>query len=359
MLVNRKEFIEEIKDVINAAGKGAQNPDNILSFSSAKDKHFVSTSNDVISIIRKSKVEFTENFSVRLEELYNVLKNISADEVQLFYNGTSLSIQTNSSTTYIKTVPSINYFAQNVVVGGAWNKLPDDFFVKADLCAKTVAKDAFISELLKYVYVDKNTMVGADGNQLFCATLSGDVNKLFISGACIKDLAKLNLTHYVVRDGWIQFCKDSNLLYAVRTISNEERYPFIVTKEDYSEAELSRRSSLMVENIIKVEGTEMELSDKKEMLKALESCLAFTKNEKDNVLSIHITNDKLVLEGSGAYGSHTQHFPISSDREFSFKIHPYILASVLRGTSSKITVSDNALYIVSEFGTHVISLIKG
>jgi hypothetical protein len=277
----------------------------------------------------------------------------------LFYNGTSLEVSTETSNTYVKTVPSINYFAQNVVVGGSWSKLPDDFFTKAELCSKVVAKDAFISEFLKYIYVDQNIMVGADGNQLFYAELNGTVEKLFLSGACVKDLSKIKPTHYVVRDGWIQFCKDSNLLYAVRTIHNSERYPFIVTKSDYSEDELQRRVSLMVENIIKVKGVEMEFTNKSEMLKAVESCLAFTKNEKDNILSIHITTDKLVIEGSGAYGSHTQRFPISSDREFSFKIHPYILSSVLRGDCSKVNVSDNALYIVSEFGTHVISLIKG
>lgn len=359
MLVNKKQFIEEIKDVINAAGKGAQNPDNSLSFSKAKDRHFISTSNDFISIIRKSSIAFEDNFSVRLEELYNVLKNVSADEVELNYTGSSLSLETATSTTHVKTLPTINYFAQNVVIGGEWNKLPSDFFEKAELCSKVVAKDAFISELLKYVYVDGNTMVGADGNQLFHAKLNGEVNKLFLHGAYVKELAKLKLTHYVVRDGWIQFCKDSNLLYAVRTIHDSERYPFIVTKSDYSEEELSRRASLMVENIIKVKGTEMEFSDKKEMLKAVESCLAFTKNEKDNILSIHITNDTLIIEGSGAYGSHSQRFPITSDREFSFKIHPYILASVLRGDCSKVSVNDNALYIVSDFGTHVISLIKG
>lgn len=355
MQIERTKLLKDLATCMPALSLGNTNPNNYFSVIYRNGKTFICTTNEEAAVMLPIDYELPI-MRVRGSELFLSLKSITSDKVNLELADT-LIISTEDSvtcveisleeTTLFDTIPEVN----------DWKNLPTDFMEKLVTASRCTAKDSSISVKFMYVYAAEDRMIGSDGMQFIYSTLENDVDKMFIKYAVVKPLSNYKPLFYSVGNDWLQFKNSNGIIFAVHTLSSDERYPIVITLSDWSEQELQLRKDMIIDNLIKVNGSELILTDVKKIVSIVESCKIFTKSaiDREEIL-ITVQNGNMIISGIGNHGSHKRKIKIDTDANLRFRIDPNLLINALN-SGNKFIISQDVIGIIGDKFAHIVQLI--
>lgn len=355
MQIERTKLLKDLATCMPALSLGNTNPNNYFSVINKNGKTFICTTNEEVAIMLPIDYELP-SMRVRGSELFLSLKSMEEDTINLELADT-LIISTSESITCIEVSLEETTLYDTIPEVNNWKSVPNDFMEKLIRASKCTAKDSSISIKFMYVYAAEDRLIGSDGMQLMYSKLSNNVDKMFIKYSAVKPLSNYKPSFYNVSEEWLVFKNNDGLIFSVRTLSSEERYPIVVTLSDWTDKELQLRRDMIIDNLIKVQGNELVLDNISKISSIVKNCRIFTKDSIDREeISIELKNGAMIISGIGNHGSHKRKLTINSDICLKFKIDPNLLISALE-SGNKFIVGRDVIEIIGNDFTHIVQLI--
>lgn len=226
--------MQNLKEVIQAVGKGIENPNNVFYFEKFENESYLCGTNGEFTIIKKIDYDFP-SCSIKAKEFIELIKSIEEDEINIKLENNCIEIDTDTTKTVFKC--SDKKIIDKFKICEKWFDLPSDFKHKLSIVSKSASDSNNIQDgLLRYVYIYENYIASCNRYLASYAELDGKIlYKMFIKKSNCNFLINSNITKYSVIDDLLEFYDESGLIYIIHTLLQEEKFPWKITKSDWSE----------------------------------------------------------------------------------------------------------------------------
>lgn len=361
MKVNHSVLFEKVGKCMAVLGKGSTNPFNFFEICKLNNKTYVGSANSQMVVLTPLGFDFPE---CKIPgEFYQLLQKLKAEELDLDIKDNFLLLRSKNSVTELVLVNK--KFSVTNLLGvekaPVWKDLPSNFCECLSMCGSCTS---ITEEKTDYVYFDKQTCVATNKFEVISAELTSEMQKMFVRGIFSKTVSYYKPIQFDIFDeaNWnVYRCEDDTVLF-VRTLKAQEKYPLITNKEEYTDEELSRKKSFIVDNLFNVNGSILKLPDKSVVENLVKSCKIFsakTIGEEMEQITVKIGNNYLQLEAQGILGRHKVRtaYPESNGVQLSFSIHPQLFMDILTN-GSECVVGERAIVVKTDNFKHWILLNK-
>lgn len=335
----------ELKKSIDFVKSGLSNGNDILDFSKylffQKDEIFAF--NGVVKISSKFKNEDLMSEEVKFcidgklfEEL---VKRIKSEYLELIKNEDSISITSGK----VKAELSINNdllekmteYLINFDDEQEFYPLPEKFFTGLKLCSFSTDKNT--ANALSNVFISDNYIYSTDNFRLsifnMSVTLQDDFN---LSIKVINELLKYKFENYFIKDDFIYFFNDTNLIFSVRlnelTGKDFTKFVSFFDEKDFIEIPVDVNSLLDISSIILTED-----------------------NIMDKYVNIEIKDKKIKVTGKSELGIIENEIDFDIEVELNFSINPIFFQEILK-ICNKLTLKDNLIIFSNNEFLHLFSI---
>jgi hypothetical protein len=309
-------------------------------FSAIKDtegnSYMAATNNKVCAII---PVPFTieTEFRVHGTTLYYLIKKLTkVKTLNIDVAGAAVVITTDAGTeTTIPIVGDSRTLIDYVCIpdSDAFKPLPANFNKALEFTSKFAKETS--GGTLSYVYAHKNSMCSATHSEVVLHKLDSNLeDKIFILPSDARCVSGFSFTHYAYGENSLIHFKTNNNAYVTFYSAVLERYPVVITPEDYTFHEMQNgMSAYTPKNLFNTEDMrEITLNEeeRKEVTEVLRTCMLFIEEGKEGV-SCKFDGDNLIVTSTGKKGIHKHTVPISTFAllGFTFETLPEMLLGVL------------------------------
>ena len=273
----------------------------------------VITYNDEISISHPVEGLEIDSISVKADVLYNFVKRVKNDEINLEVTETELLVSSGKSKAGLSIETEVRLPIEEIGEHSKFKKLPANFISLAAMAAgacSTLTSEA----ILMCVNVTENTIQGSDSYKIVMGNLAGlmPVKPFLIPAKCLTQAIKINPTKIAESEGWILFKNEVGTILSCRVL--EEKYPDITP-------------------YTKVDGESIVFPDK--TLEVLERAQVFSKRENafDEAVIIEITKKAFNFKAQSDFGWFDESLKSTNTVSgLTFSISPYLLKGILDRT---------------------------
>ena len=337
MIVDRKEFMKVLTVLFPTLGKGDDNSANV--FCALKDennKSYMASTNNKVCAVVPVPFEIDTEFRVHGTTLFQLVKKLTkAKTLTLSVVADNLFIESDGTETHIPLMESnrilLDYI--NFPEEDAFKPLPSNFNEALRFCSKFTKEE--IGGTLAYTYAHKNMMCSATHSEVVLHKLDSNLeDKIFILPSDARCVSGFSFTHYAYGENNLIHFKTNSNAYATFYSASLERYPVVITPEDYTFHEMQNgMSAYTPKNLFNTEDMrEITLNEeeRKEVTEVLRTCMLFIEEGKEGV-SCKFDGDNLIVTSTGKKGVHKQTVPISTFviLGFTFETLPEMLLGVL------------------------------
>lgn len=294
----------------------------------------IATYNDEISVSYPIKGIELQG-AVRAEELYELLRKIDSEEIDVEINGDELLFKAGKLKAGLVFQSEIHLPLDEVNEEKNWKELPEEFthdlmFVK-DSCSRDMSQ-----RVLTCVHATDSFLQASDGFQIMKLTQAGwPLDDYLIPAEHISEIHKVEPTHVAETSGWLHFKNPNGTEISARILVDS--FP-------------------NTDDFFGVKGEKIIFP--KEMSKILERAMVFSKREQsvDEVIDIKLKGGKALIHGENNYGWFEEKTVVKhKGDEISFSISPALLKNIL-SRSNKCIVGDEKLQFVGKDWDYVAAL---
>jgi hypothetical protein len=303
------------------------------------------TFNDQIMVSFPFDMEFP--FSVRGEDLFNVLKSMKDEDVTFSKKeGNAVVIKGKNSVAELATIVTEESKVENLIDGvlkdieeNADNKFPVDpeFIDGLYKCSFSASRD-LSQGVLACVHVENDVLFSSDKLRISKFTLSEDYGKIYIFA---KDAVELRgyptINEMLIADKWVHFFTDNGGIISCRLFGGEDfkgNLDKFFTMDKAETIELPKELKSIVDDV---------------------SVMVIAPTERQRFITVSFKKDKIICKGEGERGYYKKSIPFKSKEEFDFSINPKLFAEILVKTNN-FQIDEKKAMFVSENFSHVISL---
>ncbi len=337
MLIKRSEFLDALESVQpGLASKEIIEQSNAFIFADGE----VITYNDEVTVT--CPIDLDIEGAVQAHELIKLLQRMKDDEIEIEVTEEELKIKGKKTKAGIRLQADVLLPIDEVEIPEKWKKIPKGFIDALDFCHFNVSTD-MSRMILTNIHVHGDKVQSCDNFRVTEVILGSDAKKVFkepllIPGSVIKYLKSYSPIEYNIIDGWIHFLNEDDVVFSTRT-SEEEDYP-----------DLSA--------FLEVEGDPVTMPDG--IAEVLERAEIFIDNtfEQDKKIDIKITENKMVVKGTGPAGWFEETLSIEhTGDEITFSIHPRFLLQSLQ-LLDEMTIGEDKLKLSGKGFTHTACLAQ-
>lgn len=304
----------------------------------------ISTFNGKIFI--SHPIELDLNCSVVAEDLFNVLKTIEDENVELTLTNsvlhvTSKDVKAELSTevhedNVVKTIKAMNIGSFD------WENalnIPEDFIEGINNCKFSVGKDASCEYNSYCIHIIDNAIESSDGFRCTEHLMKSDMEEMLIPLSSAIALSAFVPELYIKRNGWCHFIDKDDVIFSVATV--EGPFPDINTIMENSKPEVKIELPVQISNILSEYG-KLSSGDT-DIFKAME---------------VSIKGEEIVCKTKKVGCNVTKKIPFPGQKEeVAFIISPTLLHSVLNKTNTiGINFTRNIASFSSENFNHIITM---
>jgi hypothetical protein len=324
MKVNRKKLVAELSSM--SAGldtKEGMDQGNCIAFKDGK----TFTYNDEVMCCMETELLVDLEGAVPFDPLLNLLRKSKAEEVKIEQKGNGIRVISGRGKTLIRVEKEIQLELKDVEETGEWKKLPEDFAKAVSMvlpcCSKS--KDDFV---LSCVHLHPKWIESCDDIQMSRYDMETGFSKsTIVRAASMKNITSMQPTEFSETDSWIHFRRGEGPIMSCRR--HMKKYPDL-------------------DEHVEVEGTSVALPDG--IGDVLSRCELFSKEVKegaDNLLTVVLTENKIIIKGSGRVGWHKEEADVEWDAgPVRFNIPPELLMSLSK-LEGACVISENSMAVVS------------
>lgn len=336
MKVPRKEFMKALQLLYPAMGKGENNTssNNYSFMTDDRDISYAGATNNSVAVVLPLPFTLEQDFRVPGTLLYQLVKKLKADELEIDLGVDCVFIKTNTPTQSIiqlqdKSKNMLDFLVE--IPDTSFKPLPSNFTESLKECYPYCLNDN-TSSIIKYVYAHKTSMCSANQSEIVMCDLTGEVDKMFISHKDAAILTNFNLVGYAYQDSFLYFKTDDGAYIAVHPASQLERFPVVFDRDEYTDIELiNGMKDFTPEALFALDGMrEIRFTDSevKELKEVLDTCYLF--DESDNSVSCMFDGDYVDITITNSRGSHTGRINLSNYvSPFTMRTLPKLLEDIV------------------------------
>jgi len=198
MIISRKEFSNKVAKAVAFTGKGSIEILKKVVFRYGK----ISSTNLDAAYFADVECEFDEAFAVDGKSLLSAVNGMKDDKISIDFDGDRLSIEDESYSTTISTMPAIDMpLIVKELLEGESTVLSDSFTDKFNAAAGFASRDD-IRVILSTVRIGNGKIVATDGRVLF----SADDDSVAAISANIKSIKlPFHATSVIISEDYAQF----------------------------------------------------------------------------------------------------------------------------------------------------------
>lgn len=291
MKLNRKEFLQELSALYPVMGKGDANTssNNYTFMSASTNEFYIGATNNSVAVLKKVGFQLDNDCRVSGNTLFQLIKKIKTPDLFITLSNEQMFIKTDRVSSSVPLAPEGSKNLLDMIVDipeELFKPLPDNFTESLYKCLECALKSDTAS-LLSYIYIDADRMCSANNSTITVCNLSSQMEKMFIPSADLNNIKQFKLTHYVLKDELLYFKTDNDAFIIMQPANNNERYPVVLTPDDYSVEELSTvYKGFTLQALFstdKLQKLSLSASDRSALIESLKMCSVFTNNDDDLV----------------------------------------------------------------------------
>ena len=322
MKINRNSLVNALQKV----KPGLSNDDWVEqtnTFVFEKDK--IRTYNELISVV----FPFTTDLvgAVKAKEFYDIIAKYPDEEIEITQDEFKFIVKGKGRKSSVNTEQQISLPV--VSVDGSWKELPGNFKEALSFCLFNASKDMSIP-YQNCLNVDEDRIISYDSYRGTIYKLDKEIeNQFLIPAKVVKELIKYNPTHYIASNSFIHFKNTEGITFSSRKRMDKFK--------DLSEF-------FTVENIV-------SLTVPKEIEKILDrvAVLAGKDEEGDKLITLVLDNNKLIFEGKGVIGKHTEEIDIEyTGEKLKIMTSPVFLKEII-SHSNTIGIGNRLVFETDKF----------
>jgi len=281
------------------------------------------TYNDEISI--SHPVEGLDiSGAIHAESLYQVLKKLKSDEVELEASENEVILISGKSRVGLKLEAEIKLPLTEISGKKKWKSLPEEFLRALKLTIPSASKN-MTSAILTCVHVhESGFMEASDQLRITRYTIPVlGVSTFLLPASSATTVLKLSPNKIAEGNGWVYFKNEEGTVISCRIFDNDV-FP-------------------QTEQLLKVDGSILTFPEKTKDL--IELASVFSKNEVSvvEVIEVSISPKKITISSQSEHGWFRESIKFQFEgSEFSFCIHPNLLKDILK-EKTECVVSENKI----------------
>lgn len=361
MIIQRKALMNVLSALFPVMGKGADNPCNMITvFADTENNWYMGVTNNRVAMVLPLCFKMEHGFKVHGLTFFQLIKKLKCEELDITVNGNTLSVKTDiPSETSFELVQSGRTMLDFVSsIDSEFKELPIDFMEGLKECVKYTDTDS--TSILQYVYMDKDLMASANSSEIFIYKMEGVMDKMFIASEDIAILSTMNLKEYAYQDALLYFRTEGGAFVVVRPASRKERFPVLLTKEDYTHIEQINMKGLTPEVLFDLTDTRKLVfteDECKHISDIVKSCQAFTGT--DGEFSCKFDGYDMCITGKGRKGTHKQQIKLTEFvSPISFETKPELFLDLLERKDT-MYIGKGKVIIVNDKTKHLIQVSVG
>lgn len=308
------------------------------------DTDVISTSNALINVNVPFDFDEDMKFAVKADDLYNLLKKFSMDEIDLSIKDNKIIVKNGKAKATLSILNQTMPSTWPTILPVSYVNLPDNFMSMLERCY--IPNN---TTQMSGIYILEGKMCSTDLKKFNVCTLSEPMPMMWLNDQTVKALLKQKAhTRYFLRAGVISFRTDDGSTLNSRGL-NAENYPIKVVEQYVG----------LIENS---DAVEVELPETLVDVIKRASPLA-EKTVDGSFVSLEFTLDgvKIVTETSGNSYEELCEFDCELEAPAIFLDYKHCLYGLSRGTKAKIittTRSNNELTILvltNEQSLHILA----
>lgn len=293
----------------------------------------VYTYNDKIAVSAPTELDIT--CAVPAQELINILNKFTTESIDIEYDSKQLLIKSGKSEAGLVIQKDIKLPIKDFgYVDDDAFSLPNDFAKAVNFCVFSASKNKMDGKL-NNVHVKYDIVESCDNYRLTRYYMSGELEtELLIPVEAAQQLHKYKPIQYYLSKGWMHFVNADDIHFSCRT-----------ELLDYVD----------LDKIMESEGKSLYLPD--DLSLGLDRAGVFSKSNMNNIITINIQNNVLMIEARGDSGWFKEEYEIESDLSVEFKINPDLLKVILK-YGQDITVCNNMVWFKADEFVHGVVKLK-
>lgn len=216
-----------------------------------------------------------------------------------------------------------------------FKELPEDFIEGVKLVQYSISKDTS-RPAYTYMYVHDNKLASTDNFRISEYTMKSEMDEVKIPVNTVLQLSRYDLVSYCLNDSFIYFKTKDNIIIM---------------------SQIGNLDFAQYEKVLNVEGDIFEFpEDTKDMIDTVEITVDGS-TDIDKSIDVNIFEGNIIYSSSNEVGEIEGEIEVDSDLEFSFKVSPEFLKTIL-GITNKVVICSNKLLFETENFKQVIALFE-
>jgi len=310
--------------------------------------HFIFAENEIVTFNDQMCImhpfDCDTEFSVKGEEFYKIISNISEDDIDLSMDDGNLKIKTKSTKASLSTVVGdtakvehlVASIRQDIAGKDFWKPLPKEFTQALYLCAFSASKD-LATGVRACVAVKGETVFSADGLRACMYVMDGNLEELLIPAKDAMELMKYKVSHYGITDNWIHFKTKDDITFNCKALKGD--YPYKQCSGVFEDVE-----------------PDMTLPESLKEVVASVTILADGDVDINKMIDVTIEPGLITCKAEKERGWITKTVPFEyKGDKVSFQINPIFFAQILQHATELVLLDGKAMFSSGNFW-HVVSL---
>lgn len=267
----------------------------------------VVTFNDEIACSMKCDLRIKG--AIQSRPLLDLLRRLPEDHLQVSVESGKLSLQGKRKVAKLVLDTEITLpFTESIREPKTWTPLHENFLEAVNLVYRCAGRDD--DKLEVYVHIAPDRIEALAAHQVGRYSITTGVSKsILVHKDSIKHVSALGMIEFGQTKGWTHFRNPQGLTLSCRTTSGDEEFPDISKHIDMKGSKITLPKGL-------VEATER-------------AAVITVDNLEDDDILILITQNKLVVKGTGVCGSYREAKTIDyAGKDLQFMVSPRLLADI-------------------------------
>lgn len=303
--------------------------------------HFIFKPGHVIAyndeLCATTPIDLQMETSVDADDLQKLLKTTATSEIELKTENQKLYIKAEDGTKgALASVveDKVSKYVESLELDAIeWLPLPAQALKGLYLCSFSASKD-LTQGILTCVSVSENLICSTDTLRVSYFEMEEEMTPFLIPARSVSDIVSQPVTKYAVKNGWVYFGTEDNLILASRVLSGD--YPDLTP-------------------YLEVNGEQVEFPDSVSKTISAISFMAEGEHDADKLVEISFQKGQIIAKAEKATGWVEKPAAWEGDLEFTIFANPDFMIDVLEKTSTAELGEDAILFVMDNF-KHSISL---
>lgn len=332
--VNREDFLSRLQSV----SPGLNQKETIEQSSAfVFQRSKIITYNEEIACRMMSKLGKEFSGAVQAKPLLELLRSLSADDVELTTAGGELLVKAGRDKAGIRMEEEVLLSVANVEEPGEWQTLPEDFAEAAKIVSACASRKEDNRFDLTCVHFHPDYMEGAEKFQVARYSIKTGVKEEFlVKHETMKHLTMLGVTEFSETEAWVHFKNSQGLVLSSRR--------YIMDFQDLTK-------------FLQVDGEPVSLPGGLEEATKIANIFS-SQNTDDNKVLVKLAAGRMRLRGAGMLGWYERSLKVKySGPVLEFLIKPELLIELCKNHKDCI-VSQNRLKVTGDRYEYVACLSR-